>query len=155
MNSTPQASADHAPDNSLANRYGRPQRPRPSFAARWGTWIAGAALVLAVAVTVWFTASATSRTLDWDDVGYDIKSPTSASVTFQLHKEPQDTVECAIQVLSEEYAVVGWRTVTIGPGPAPESGAPSDKTKYYDVDLRTDGLGVNGGVNSCWFPDQA
>jgi len=60
-------------------------------------------------------------------------------------------VECAVQVLSEQYAVVGWRTVVIGPQDETGSGLPSDRTRYYDVTLRTDALGVNGGVNSCWI----
>jgi len=107
--------------------------------------------VLAVGLVVWFTASATGRGLDWKDVGFEIASPTRASVTFQLTKDPADTVECAVQVLSEEYAVVGWRTVVIGPQDASGTGLPSDRTRYYDVDLRTDALGVNGGVNSCWL----
>lgn len=153
MTSTPQVPADRAPDNGLANRYGRPQGSGPSFPAHWGKWIAGGALAVAVTLMVWFTAAINGQTLDWKDVGYDIKSPTQASVTFQLTKDYEDTVECAIQVLSEMYAVVGWRTVTIGPEIPSAGDTPSDKTKYYDVDLRTDALGVTGGVNSCWIPD--
>jgi len=151
MDPSPQASADQVPRDSLANRYGRSQRPGPTFWTRWGRWVAAAALVLAVGVVAWLTASATSRTLDWKDVGFEISSPTRASVTFQLTKDPEDTVECAIQVLSEQYAVVGWRTVVIGPQDETGSGLPSDRTRYYDVTLRTDELGVNGGVNSCWI----
>jgi hypothetical protein len=139
--------------DSLANRYGRSQRTGPSFWARRGRWFAVAALALAVAFVAWITTSATSRTLDWKDVGFEISSPTRASVTFQLTKDPEDTVECAIQVLSEQYAVVGWRTVVIGPQDESGSGLPSDRTRYYDVALRTDELGVNGGVNSCWVRD--
>lgn len=153
MDSTPPAPADQAPKDSLANRYGRPQSSGPTFWARWGRWVAVGALVLAVALVVWLTASATSRTLDWKDVGFDIHSPTRASVTFQVTKEPEDTVACAVQVLSEQYAVVGWRTVVIGPQDEAGSGLPSDKTRYYDVELRTDELGVSGGVNACWFPE--
>lgn len=153
MDPSPQASAVQAPKDSLANRYGRSQRTGPTFWARWGRWVAVAALVLAVAFVVWITASASSRTLDWKDVGFEIASPTRASVSFQVTKDPEDTVECAIQVLSEQYAVVGWRTVVIGPQEESGSGSPSDKTQYYDVDLRTDGLGTNGGVNSCWLRD--
>jgi hypothetical protein len=153
MDSSPQASADEAPMDSLANRYGRSQRTGPTFWARWGRWVAVAALVLAVGFVAWITASATSRNLDWKDVAFDITSPTRASVTFQLTKDPEDTVECAIQVLSEQYAVVGWRTVVIGPQDESGSGLPSDRTRYYDVTLRTDELGVNGGVNSCWIRD--
>lgn len=109
MTSTPQAPADPGPDNSLANRYGRYQSSRPSFSARWGQWIGAGAIAVAVALAVWSTAATNTQTLDWKDVGYNIKSPTQASVKFQLAKDYEDTVECAIQVLSENYAVVGWR----------------------------------------------
>jgi hypothetical protein len=153
MDPSPQASADQAPKDSLANRYGRSQRTGSPFWARWGRWVGVAALVLAVGLVAWLTATATSRTLDWKDVGFSIDSPTRASVTFQLTKDPEDTVECAVQVLSEQYAVVGWRTVVIGPQDESGSGLPSDRTRYYDVTLRTDALGVNGGVNSCWIRD--
>jgi hypothetical protein len=151
MNPSPQVSADEVPKDSLANRYGRSQHTGPAFWTRWGRWVAGAALVLAIGFVAWITASATSQTLDWKDVGFEIDSPTRASVTFQVTKDPEDTAECAIQVLSEQYAVVGWRTVVIGPQDESGSGLPSDRTKYYDVTLRTDELGVNGGVNSCWI----
>ncbi|MFC7403099.1 DUF4307 domain-containing protein [Citricoccus sp. GCM10030269] len=159
MTSTPQSTADRAPDDILANRYGRPQQTGRAEPARWGgrrgRWIAVVALILAVATVVWFTASATAQTLHWKDVGYEITSDSAASVTFQLTKEPEDTVQCAVQVLSEEYAVVGWDTVTIGPETPAQQISPSEKTKYYDVDLRTDALGVNGGVNTCWIPESS
>lgn len=120
---------------------------------RRGKWIAAIALVAAVAITVWFTASSHSRTLDWQDVGFTIDSPTQASVTFQLTKDIEDTVQCAVQVLSPEFAVVGWRTVTIGPETPAVDAVPSDRMTTYDVNLRTDSLGTNGGVNTCWFPE--
>lgn len=141
------------PSDSLANRYGRPQSTGPSLKRR-GKWIAVVALVAAIAVTVWFATFSNSRTLEWTDVGFSIDSPTRASVTFQLTKEPEDTVQCAIQVLSSEFAVVGWRTVTIGPETPAADAIPSDRMTMYDVDLRTDALGTNGGVNECWFPDE-
>lgn len=139
------------PSISLANRYGRPQSAGSPSRKRRGTWIGVIALVAAVAVTVWFTVSSYSRPLEWKDVGFTIDSPTQASVTFQLTKDPEDTVQCAIQVLSPEFAVVGWRTVTIGPETPSADALPSDQMVNYDVDLRTDSLGTNGGVNTCWF----
>ncbi|WP_413542996.1 DUF4307 domain-containing protein [Citricoccus nitrophenolicus] len=153
MISTSQTSAAPVPSDSLANRYGRPQSTGPSFLRRRGKWIAGIALVLAILTTGWFAASAHSRALDWKDVGFTIDSPTEASVTFQLTKDPEDTVQCAIQVLSPEFAVVGWRTVTIGPETPAADATPSDRTVMYDIDLRTDALGTNGGVNDCWFAE--
>ncbi|QCU79680.1 DUF4307 domain-containing protein (plasmid) [Citricoccus sp. SGAir0253] len=149
MDSPPQTSADKAPGDSLANRYGPGQSDRRSFGSRWGKWIAGAAVVAAVAVAGWFALDPSKDSLSWKDVGYTIDSPTRASVTFEVTKDYQDTVECAIQVLSENYAIVGWHTVTIGP--TEPGDLPSDKSRYYDVDLRTDALGVSGGVDSCWI----
>ncbi|MEO9249196.1 DUF4307 domain-containing protein [Citricoccus nitrophenolicus] len=158
MDPAPQTSAGHAPVDSLANRYGRPQRDRPSFMSRWGRWIAVAALLMAVAATAWLAYPTSQDSLSWKDVGYAIDSPTRASVTFEVTKDFEDTVACAIQVLSENYAIVGWRTVTIGPANAEDAtgdSLPSDKSQYYDVNLRTDSLGVNGGVNSCWIERDA
>ncbi|GGO48993.1 hypothetical protein GCM10010977_29880 [Citricoccus zhacaiensis] len=154
MDPAPQKPADHVPVDSFANRYGRTQRARPSFGSRWGKWIAVTALVLAVAATAWLAFPTSQDSLSWKDVGYAIDSPTRASVTFEVTKDFEDTVACAIQVLSENYAIVGWRTVTIGPAKVEDAtggSLPSDKSQYYDVNLRTDSLGVNGGVNSCWI----
>lgn len=158
MNSTDRTGTRHAPDDSLANRYGRTQR-RPLTAEeqrrrRWNTgWLISAALVAAVAVTAWFSLSATSRMLAYKDVGFEIQSPTQASVTFQVTKEPEATVACGVQVLSENYAIVGWETVVIGPTDRAAITTPSDNTQYYQVDLRTDSLGTNGGLNECWYEE--
>ncbi|GAA4770025.1 hypothetical protein GCM10025784_17020 [Citricoccus nitrophenolicus] len=126
--------------------------------SRWGRWIAVAALVIAVAFTAWLAFPTSRDSLSWKDVGYAIGSPTRASVTFEVTKDFEDTVACAIQVLSENYAIVGWRTVTIGPaelGDTTGDSLPSDKSRYYDANLRTDSLGVTGGVNSCWIEQDA
>lgn len=84
MDSPPQRPAGHAPGDSLANRYGRAQSDRPSCASRWGRWIAGAAVVIAVAVAAWFTLGPSKDSLSWNDVGSASESPTRASVTFQV-----------------------------------------------------------------------
>lgn len=145
------------PQDSLANRYGRPQSSgdRQRARRRRGTWLAVVGLILAVAATAWFTFSATSRQLSWKDVGFRIESPTQAQVTFQLTKEPEDTVACAVQVLDQQYAVVGFRTVVVGPAEDGQISSASDETQYYDVDLRTDTLGVSGGVDECWIAEDS
>lgn len=143
------------PQDSLANRYGRAQSTRaPSGTGRRrGTWLAVVGLVLAVAAIAWFTFSDPARNLTWKDVGFRIESPTQAQVTFQLTKEPEDTVACAVQVLNEQYAVVGFHTVTVGPAEDGQVQTAADETQYYDVDLRTDAEGVSGGVESCWIEE--
>lgn len=113
---------------------------------------------MAVAATAWLAYPTSQDSLSWKDVGYAIDSPTRASVTFEVTKDFEDTVACAIQVLSENYAIVGWRTVTIGPAELGDTAGdplPSDKSQYYDVNLRTDSLGVTGGANSCWIEQDA
>lgn len=143
------------PQDSLANRYGRAQSAgegRPTGPRR-GTWLAVVGLILAVGAIAWFTFSDTARNLAWKDVGFRIESPTQAEVTFQLTKAPEATVACAVQVLNEQYAVVGFRTVVVGPAERDEVQRPSDETQYYEVDLRTDAEGVSGGVDECWIQE--
>ncbi|NKX52383.1 DUF4307 domain-containing protein, partial [Arthrobacter deserti] len=62
------------------------------------------------------------------------------------------TAECAVQVLNEQYAVVGWKTVTIGPNEAGE-GDGGGRTTAHRVQLRLESEGVSGGVNSFWILD--
>ncbi|WFP17373.1 DUF4307 domain-containing protein [Citricoccus muralis] len=150
MDQQPQP-AGHVTEDSLANRYGRAQSTSNPRARRRGIIIAVVALIAAVLVTVWIAYSATADRLSWKDVGYSIASDQEASVTFQLTKEPEATVTCSVQILAENYAVVGFDTVTIGPEPEDESRLPSDMTRYYEAPLRTDGLGVSGVVDTCWY----
>lgn len=149
-------SPESATPDSLANRYGRSQSSSKLSSEkkrRWGIIAAVIALILAVLMTMWWSFSSTADKLEWKDVGFNIESASEASVRFQLTKEPEATVICTVQVLSEDYAISGWETVVVGPNE--ESSRPSDDTQYYDVDLRTDHLGTNGGINDCWYSDDA
>lgn len=150
MDQQPQP-AGHVAEDSLANRYGRAQSTKSPQARRRGIIVAVAALVAAVIVTAWIAFSANADRLGWKDVGYSIVSEQEAAVTFQLTKEPEATVTCAVQILAENYAVVGFDTVTIGPEPEGSVSLPSDMTRYYETPLRTDGLGVSGVVDTCWY----
>lgn len=150
MDQQPQP-AGHVTEDSLANRYGRAQSTTNPRKRRWGIIAAVAALIAAVLVTVWFALSATADRLSWKDVGYSIISDQEATVTFQLTKEPEATVTCAVEILAENYAVVGFDTVTVGPEPDGATNRPSDMTRYYETPLRTDGLGVSGVVDTCWY----
>lgn len=155
MRETLDSSPAPLPQDSLANRYGRAQSAgeHTQTARRRGRWLAVVGLILAVGVTAWFTFSATARNLAWKDVGFRIESPTQAEVTFQLTKDPDSTVACAVQVLNEQYAVVGFRTVMVGPAEDGQVQTASDETQYYDVSLRTDAEGVSGGVDECWIEE--
>lgn len=137
-------------DNSVATRYGKAKRPGLSKTSV--RLISIVALVAAVGVTFWFTMASSSSMLAYKTVGYSIESETDAWVEFELTKEPEATVACAIRVLSDTAAIAGYRTVTIGPN-EDTTAVGKDLTKYYDATLRTDQLGASGQVETCWYVD--
>lgn len=149
--------ADSAASDSLANRYGGTSHVRShrTWFTRKGLIIASIGLVVAIAFTFWVTFSATSDRLDYKDVGFTLHDEFNTSVRFQVTKEPDRSVECAVQALAENYAVVGWSTVKIvaEEPDATQQSLPSEMTQYYDVDLRTDASAVNGSVHSCWYSE--
>lgn len=141
--------ATDSADNSVATRYGDNKPSRVS--KKTGRVIAIIALIAAVAVTIWFAFSASSRMLSYNTVGYDIESDSKAWVEFELTKEPEETVACAVRVLTATAAVAGYHTVVIGPT---DQDGERDLTKYYDTTLRTDQLGSSGEVDTCWYIDE-
>nr|WP_231705113.1 DUF4307 domain-containing protein [Arthrobacter gengyunqii] len=108
--------------------------------------IAGsAAVLLACGAAALMAMPSPNGEVSFKDVGFSITDATHATVDFQVTKDPEDSASCAVQVLSQSYAVVGWKQVTIGPG--------EEATTGHRVDVRTDSLGVTGGVNACWLLD--
>src|SRR5690625_461919 len=74
--------ATDSADNSVATRYGDNKPSRVS--KKTGRVIAIIALIAAVAVTIWFAFSASSRMLSYNTVGYDIESDRSEEHTSEL-----------------------------------------------------------------------
>ena len=134
-------------DSALADRYGPPRRKLSRNAQKWGII---ATLAATVAVVVWITASLTSVSLDYEDVGYTIEFDTRASVDYEVTKDFDATAQCMLQVLDDSYAVVGSRIVTIGPH---QGSTADERSQYFRSDLRTEHLGVTGIVDSCWLLD--
>lgn len=112
------------------------------------------AVVLAIAVigTAIFTIATSIKQVSSKDVAFEITSPTSATVTFDVVKDPAATVQCAVQVLNESYAVVGWKVATIGAN-GTDAGLDGGRSTTHTIALRTESLGVSGGVNACWVAD--
>ncbi|MBD7996674.1 DUF4307 domain-containing protein [Arthrobacter sp. Sa2CUA1] len=106
--------------------------------------IAGIAAVAAVA---WMAIPSAAGSITPKDVGFSITDASTAVVDFNVTKPSDATVDCAVQVLNDSYAVVGWKTVRIGPA--------EKDTVAQRTSLRTDSLGVTGGVNSCWLVEDA
>lgn len=124
----------------LANRYGAPKTGLSRRAKIILGSLAGAAAVGAV---VYMAVPSGTGTLTSKDVGFTIRDATTAVVDFNVTKPVDTTVDCAVQVLNESYAVVGWKTVRIPPA--------ETQTVSLSTTVRTDSLGVTGGVNACWI----
>lgn len=134
---------------SLANRYGTPKQKMPQ---RTKFILGAAALAVAVIVAAVMAIVTGSKPVSAQDVGFSIIDAGHATVDFEVTKDPAATAECAIQVLAENYAVVGWKVATIGPNSESE-GAAGGRTTAHRVALRTESLGTSGGVNACWIID--
>ena len=76
-----------------------------------------------------------------------------ARVDYEVTKDPAATAQCAVQVLNESYAVVGWTVVTIPPADAEADG--DGRTTSHSTAVRTESEGVTGGVNACWITGES
>ncbi|GAB3548291.1 hypothetical protein GCM10027404_11900 [Arthrobacter tumbae] len=147
-------STDHAPVPRVANRYGapKPQRPASGSASRRKRWVIWAALAVAVVATGIFSLFAGTPEVSSKDVGFSIEGPAVARVDYEVTKDPAATAQCAVQVLNQSYAIVGWMVVTI---PPTNSGSVDGGTSSHSTTVRTESQGVSGGVNACWILGQS
>lgn len=100
------------PTELPSGRYGRPSTPGRRRAAR----IAVIALaVVGVAVVVWIGLVQAGKPVRWDEVGFRVDGPTQTELTFDVTKDPDETVTCRVQALSARFAEVGVQTVEVGP----------------------------------------
>jgi len=125
---------------ALAERYGtvapdaRARRVR--VAALWTIGVVG---TVAAAWSGWSMVA--SEKFTTQDVGFSVKSSEVVSVTFNVTKDPDLTLDCRIVALNTAYGQVGFRDVTIGPG--------TDERETFTVELRTSELATTGMVESC------
>jgi hypothetical protein len=116
--------------------------------ARLWTIIALAAAVILAGV---FTLYRAQVVVTSKDISFAFPEKGTAVVDFSVTKHPSNTAQCAIQILSEDHAVVGWTTVTIDPVEPGDPDASADgSTTVHRVTMRNVSPGVNGGVHSCW-----
>ncbi|MBG6191921.1 hypothetical protein IWX64_002890 [Arthrobacter sp. CAN_A212] len=134
------------PVSRVANRYGT---PKPGLSRRTWKRLIWITLGVAVLATAVFSVQTAIPEVSSKDVGFNIQDAGRASVDYEITKAPETAVQCAIQVLSETYAVVGWQVVEIGPNSTDE-GTDGGRTTAHRTLLRTEAIGVSGGVNACW-----
>lgn len=95
-----------------AGRYGRERTPGGRRAARLAVI---ALAVVGVAVVVWIGLGRAATPVRWTDVGFRVDGSTATEITFDVTKDPDATVVCRVQALSERYAEVGVQSVTVSP----------------------------------------
>ncbi|MCC5673121.1 DUF4307 domain-containing protein [Kocuria rhizophila] len=139
------------PTERLARRYGSGHRtvartPRRGPSGRGWILIAAAATLVSALFVVWIVWGQSQRPV-FKDVGFQITDAAHGYADFDLTKDPEQSVTCAVQALNEQYAVVGWNEVTIGHVPEDQL---NGRTSTHRVPVRTTNTATTAGVDSCW-----
>jgi hypothetical protein len=126
----------------LDSRYGR--TPRNRARQRWIVWIAAAGFVVVFAAWVIFAGLDSARGgLQNRDIGFSLRDDHHVDVTFEVSAPVGSTSYCAVQALSEQQAIVGWRVVEI---------PPADRyTRQFTERVRTIDTPVTGLIYRCWL----
>ena len=120
----------------LASRYGI--TANNSRATRKRT-IALASLLLAMFLgwAIWVTVSG-SDAIKHQDLAYEVIDESQTSVKFSV-QSPSGPAKCAVQVLNQGYAVVGYKEVEVA------------SSGEFETLVNTTELGVTGLVDKCWL----
>ncbi len=126
----------------LQSRYGR--TPGRRFRGRVIAWIAGAGVAVVIAAwVIWAGLDSNQASLDTQDTAHSVIDAHSVQVEFNVTAPRGSTVSCALQALSDSFAVVGWKVVEL---PA------SDRaTRSFTETVRTSELASTGLIYSCWL----
>jgi hypothetical protein len=125
-------------ENLLETRYGLGAKRKNDriFAISAGIFALVAFLVWAIVFTVDDAQKITTR-----DVGFTVNDEFSTEVVFEVTRNPGQQVLCDVQVLSQSYAVVGFKTVAVEPS--------VNRSSVISTVVNTTELGTTGLVASC------
>ncbi|EFQ83730.1 hypothetical protein HMPREF0063_11393 [Aeromicrobium marinum DSM 15272] len=126
------------PATDLRDRYGVSRRPR------W-FWplIAAVGITAGVAWAAWlaFQPRPVSAVL----YGYDVVGDDSVVLTVEIRRDEPVAVECAVYAQGSDHAVVGERTVMVGPADV--------AVVREDITVQTTARAVTGVLRSCRVAD--
>lgn len=127
---------------TLATRYGR--TPRAKRRDRW-TLAGGAVAALAVVIAwvFWAGWDGDQADLEFTDTAHTITDAHHVEITFTVNTAPGTPVTCAVQALNEDFAIVGWRIVSL-PGS-------QKRLSTYTETIRTTQQSNTGLINTCWL----
>ena len=125
-------------ENLLEKRYGvgSTRKKDRVFAIVIGSIALVAFLVWALIFTIDDSQKISTR-----DVGFTVNDEFSTEVVFEVTRQPGQKVMCDVQVLSQSYAVVGFKTITVEPS--------ANRSVVVSTVVNTTELGTTGLVDSC------
>jgi len=125
-------------ENLLQQRYGvGSSRKRDRILA---ISVAVVAIVSFLVWAVWFTIDDANK-ISTRDVGFTVIDEFSTEVVFEVSRNPGQAVVCDVQVLSQSYAVVGFKTLAVEPS--------ASRSTVISTMVNTTELGTTGLVDSC------
>jgi hypothetical protein len=125
-------------ENLLQQRYGLgSSRKRDRILA---ISVAAVAIASFLVWAIWFTIDDANK-ISTRDVGFTVIDEFSTEVVFEVSRNPGQAVVCDVQVLSQNYAVVGFKTLAVEPS--------ASRSTVISTMVNTTELGTTGLVDSC------
>lgn len=125
-------------ENLLQQRYGL------GSSRKWDRILAISVAVVAIVSflvwAIWFTIDDANK-VSTRDVGFTVIDEFSTEVVFEVSRNPGQAVVCDVQVLSQSYAVVGFKTLAVEPS--------ASRSTVISTMVNTTELGTTGLVDSC------
>jgi hypothetical protein len=122
----------------LQERYGRGKTQKRDRAM-----VIGLGSIFLIAFLIWavvFVVQDANR-VTHRDIGYTILSESRAEIIFEVTRKPGAKVSCTLQVLNQNFAIVGYKTLEIAPS--------QSKSQVISTTINTTELGVSGLVDEC------
>jgi hypothetical protein len=119
----------------MASRYGK-SAPGTGVNRRGIVVLASSLVLVFLGWAIWVTVS-NATNVKSQVLGYEVLSPSQTSVKFSV-QSPAGAAKCAIQVLNQAYAVVGYKELEVA------------ATGEFETFVNTTELGVTGLVDKCW-----
>ena len=129
-------------DTRVEERYGRTDADRRRRLVL-GIGAALGVLLVVAAWVVWVGLFSPSASLEVRDTGYVTRSDDTVDIRFEITTEPGTPVSCALQALTEQFAIVGWKVVELTPG--------ETRTRSFVENVRVTEPAVTGLIYRCWL----
>ncbi len=130
-----------AAPTDLDRRYGRTSSRRMGRRV-WAVVVGAAVAAASIAWVVWGGLLSPESDTEVRDLGYSTTA-TTTSVDWELTIPAGRTASCAVQALTDNRAVVGWRVVDVPPS--------EQRTRRFTEQLRTSEPAVTGLIYRCWL----